>query len=290
MAITDGLIHHWTLDEASGTRSDSIGSADATVISGEPSVSLVKLGNGIELNESDGSLDTNTQILTAANTAMTMNVWCTVHDSLSQGFLVGGSGATFIAKTAAGNGNMIAFWFGASGTRSIGIPVSLNTLTMMTLTYNTTDGLKLFVNAAQVGTTQAAAGVLNAPADWGIGGDAAGTNIYDGKLDEISVWNRSISLAEIEEVYNNGVGIALASPVLTEIKTREVRDTILQNYPGMFVKVAGADQFELMDRRTEEESGSPKPSSIDIQGRGILSYRQVRPYLDASATVLAETP
>src|SRR5262245_62023817 len=56
MALTDNIVAYWTLDEASGTRNDSVGSNHLTDVNSTPS-GTGKINNGADFNGSNQHLD-----------------------------------------------------------------------------------------------------------------------------------------------------------------------------------------------------------------------------------------
>lgn len=42
--------------------------------------------------------------------------------------------------------------------------------------------------------------------------DVGPTFLYNGFLDEVSIWNRALSSQEISNLYNNGAGMSIVTP------------------------------------------------------------------------------
>ena len=61
--------------------------------------------------------------------------------------------------------------------------------------------------ASSYTSTTSLAGAVDAPVDFQIGMRDHPGNVINGKLDEISVWNRTLSLDEVIQLYNGGAGL-----------------------------------------------------------------------------------
>jgi len=99
---------------------------------------------------------------------------------------------------------------------SSGQEFQINTWTMITLVSNDTS-LILYINGTQIhqgrnGTAANGAGYLN------IGHRTGQNDDLNGSIDEIGVWNRTLSASEVSDLWNDGTGIfysALATATIT---------------------------------------------------------------------------
>jgi hypothetical protein len=89
---------------------------------------------------------------------------------------------------------------GLNGTAAI----ALNTWTHVALTY---DGatLRMFVNGVQVSTHAQTGSVIVAPGALRIGGDSVWGEYFKGLIDEVRVYNRALSAAEIQTDKNTPI-------------------------------------------------------------------------------------
>jgi len=74
------------------------------------------------------------------------------------------------------------------------------------VTTNQSGTLTFYINGSVEGTLPATLPYLNPFVSLGAAQD--GTELYNGQLDEIGVWNRALSPTEVSELYNGGMGIA----------------------------------------------------------------------------------
>ena len=72
------------------------------------------------------------------------------------------------------------------------------------------DGVKLYLNGSEVDSATASSGTLYTRGTDGfeIGRDPHNSRYFDGIVDEIGIWNRSLSSTEVEDLYNSGSGLA----------------------------------------------------------------------------------
>jgi hypothetical protein len=75
-------------------------------------------------------------------------------------------------------------------------------------------GISLYRNAVSMSTTNSSAGAYTAMRDSGDNvqmAQLAGLDNAEGRMDEVSVWDKALSQSEIEEVYNSGAPTNLAN-------------------------------------------------------------------------------
>ena len=83
--------------------------------------------------------------------------------------------------------------------------LSLNTWTHLAATY---DGsvLRLYVNGAQVSTRTIGGNILTSTSPLRIGGDSSGSEYFNGLIDEVRIYNRPLTAAEIQTDMNTAIG------------------------------------------------------------------------------------
>ncbi len=85
---------------------------------------------------------------------------------------------------------------------------------MVALTRNDTNGCFWFDNSL-VGCDEPSGENVTGATNFNHFGENAGTGGYSGMLDEWSIWNRSLSLTEVGNLWNNGIGIQPATVIVT---------------------------------------------------------------------------
>ncbi|MCX6354140.1 MAG: LamG domain-containing protein, partial [Candidatus Aureabacteria bacterium] len=105
------------------------------------------------------------------------------------------------------------FYFHGSTPIEITGPDVLSTDTWhhIAVTWDSTNAY-MYVNGVQKGTDAHTFSLLVGPGTTYIGKQISG-NYFNGKIDELGVWNRSLSSTEITQLYSSGSGLAIyASP------------------------------------------------------------------------------
>ncbi|HEC39514.1 hypothetical protein LCGC14_0538350 [marine sediment metagenome] len=117
----------------------------------------------------------------------------------------------------------VAFNAHNAGSTSIQITSDAGALTngewtMITAVLDGTD-MRLYINGSLSGTPAAITDLLDtAEQPFYMGSNAGTGQFYDGIIDEVSIWNRSLSPAEVTQLYNNGLAIQVTFnfvPVVT---------------------------------------------------------------------------
>lgn len=209
MAIIDGLQSYWKLDEASGDAIDAHGSNDLTNTN-------VTYGETGKINDCYGYDGDDTSIGDAIGDIDNISWSCwaqTTNNELQQVVtadsndvatvrIVGPSWESYLPSFVVYIG---ASWYAVSGNAQL----STNTWYHLVGTYDG-ETVKMYIN----GTLQTDQNT-DPSADCNVLGNAhlgvhANTWSHDlqGLLDEVGVWNRALTQAEVTELYNSGNGLA----------------------------------------------------------------------------------
>lgn len=225
-AITDNLVSHWTLDETTGNAADSVG-ANTLTAQGSPGTAAGKVSNARDF-ESTGNLTW----MEAADAAslditgdLTLTFWAKPESAAQIRYIVtkatsstnqrsyraflnttprfafecstdGTSGAvTSVVSTTSTVADGSTWYFVACRHRNgVQISVSVNAGTPQTAAYT---------GSIFSGSSVFRVGDLGNTAIW-----TPGLLPYDGLVDEVSLWSRELSDAEITTLYNSGNGLA----------------------------------------------------------------------------------
>ncbi len=214
-----GLVAHWKLDEASGTTAlNSAGAANGTLVNMDDSDWVFgKLGRALDF---DGADDVVTSGLTGPN-VVTVSAWINPRGwGESQMGRIAQSQTTFwifylFGNPGGVNPNSLAFWSGW-GTRegswsSPSASIELNQWQHVAVTYDGTavnNDPKMYINSALQGLTEYAnpEGAREAAGSVYLGNNSLGTRTFDGKIDDVRIYNRVLAYNEIVQLYNNGMG------------------------------------------------------------------------------------
>jgi hypothetical protein len=219
--ISSGLVAYWKLDSNSLDSTSNAHNGTNTAIT----YATGKIGNGASFNGTTSKIivpDANDLSFTDGTndkpfsislwmkrpSATTYNILISkgTHDNVSNGewslFFLEGSLYLFLYDKAAAK-KLVRY-----------IPsTEVNTLIHLGATYDglkDTTGIKMYKNGALISSTNASSlpytGMSNKVANVVIGNDTAGSYPFSGIQDEIGLWNRVLTDAEMTELYNGGVG------------------------------------------------------------------------------------
>ena len=193
------LIAYWNFDEASGnTVSDSAGSYVGTA----QGTSIVpgKQGNARSFNGTDSVIIQSTFGLPSQTGTISLWVnprsWSGSTDILGAG--VGGSDFRFFNSN--GSGALYGFYINGEyrvNTNTTGIP-PIDTWTHLTLTWGS-NGTKLYLNGVLKGTNT---NTVPAYSQKGLSIGKFTSGGFNGTLDEVKVYNRTLSDSEVVNLYN----------------------------------------------------------------------------------------
>jgi len=208
MSLKTGLQHYWKMDEASGTRVDSIGTADLDDY-GTTGYREGKLGNAIASTDSSDGLYTSDAV-TFDGGDFTVSLWMywdAVAGDSSPPYIVidKTDNFRFALTTNANTGNV---WWGADDSGS-SITVETGGWHHVVLWYDHSESTGYHVvddgsaTSTNTGSYATNANVIRAGGT-GVAGRMCGA------LDEVGIWNRILSSDERTQLYNGGNGLKLA--------------------------------------------------------------------------------
>lgn len=216
MALRDNLVSWWELNETSGTRVDAHGSYDLTDNNTVGSVTGIQ-GNGADFNNASTEyLSSATTFGTAIGSSVTtfsISFWFNadiVNDNdgvINIGNFAGSQGE-FNVHLGAGSQMQTVF---NGGVRSSGFThADLVNWHHYAMSYNGTDFTVWLDNVKKI-TAEAYTDTLNFTGlKMILGGYYDSRFMYNGQLDEVGVWNKALSDAEVTELYNSGSGLSYA--------------------------------------------------------------------------------
>jgi hypothetical protein len=215
--LSDGLVGYWELDENTGTTaSDSSGAAKtATITAGAGGWTTGQFGSGYEFDSADTEIQSN--INYSMPEQITVSGWFypqTLGESSAGSlFFIASDGDTFALKLRVQGNNMIRYlvnW--TSGLVSGGTPddsVTLNQWQHIALTYdgsNPSNRAKIYINGVSQSITDyevdPSGNTVTTEYPWVIGGVADQSFTFDGYIDEVRVYSRALSGAEVRDLYN----------------------------------------------------------------------------------------
>lgn len=207
MALIDNILHYYKFDSDAD---DSVGSNNGTV-NGASNVSA-KINNGYSFDGNNDTIITSDTSFGNGLANFSINVWFKTSVDNTSMFLCGKNNGTDNAyQIMAHSGGNMLFIHGTTVTQyptavsTDFTPYADNNWHMATFTYNGST-LKAYVDNVEIGTPVSLTGVGRTYTKaWTIG-TSGSANYWNGLLDEVGFWNRALTTAEINRLYNNGLG------------------------------------------------------------------------------------
>jgi hypothetical protein len=207
-APTAGLVAAYGFNENTGTTTaDASGNNLTATISGATWTAAGKNGNAlsfdgvndmVSVNDNAG-LDVNTVTLMAWVRPTTLTNWRTV-------LLKETTGGLAYALYANDDASRPSAWVNLNGDRDASgtAPLDINTWTHLAMTYDST-AIRLYVNGVLVRTSNFTGTVATSNQPLRIGGNTIWTEFFAGQIDDVRVYNRALSLAELQLAMNTPV-------------------------------------------------------------------------------------
>jgi hypothetical protein len=208
---TAGLVNWWKMDENTGTTAaDSSGSITGSFAAGTPTWAVGQINSCLDFS-SGGFVQLNANTgLGGVVTPFTVSVW--VNRGTSGGDIIydygdSGGGIDFVLS----GGSPQVYLQGTSSDlqRFAGVSIALGTWTHITVTYDggfpTATSVQIYTNAvvapsyshSQNGVGD---GGANTDTHRGIGNNRSTAN-FDGKIDDVRIWNRVLTAGEITNMF-----------------------------------------------------------------------------------------
>jgi len=210
--VTNGLVGSWTFDEGSGTTAaDSSGNGNNGILIGSPTWTTGKYGYALTFDGANYVDCGNAASLHVQS--YTLSAWIkpsALNDSEHRIISNGGYGNTdgAVDFVIASNGKLVVLnqngyqdecWSQSGSLFAVG------TWSHVAATYNATNGdVKLYVNGVAVSTTVNTLRVPNPNPSYNLHIGVMGGPLvmyFKGSIDEVRVYNRALTPAEISQVY-----------------------------------------------------------------------------------------
>ncbi len=221
MALTDSLVSHWAMNEASGNALDSFGSNTLTETSGTIDSAVGKVGNcrDFEAGDTEYFELADNASLSTGDIDFTFACWINFE-----------SIATFpvIFSKSVNSGNQreymlfcdtgvnrLIFRVSSNGTATtdrqattLGAPTTATWYFVVCWHDSVNNTLNIQVNNGTADSTSYSSGVFDSTAPFQIGAQSSVGIYFDGLIDEVSFWKRVLTAPERTTLYNSGAGLA----------------------------------------------------------------------------------
>jgi hypothetical protein len=150
------------------------------------------------------------------------------------------------ALYASDNGNHAAGFLYAGGSRNATSPstLPLNTWTHLAATYDRTT-LRLYVNGTQVATRASTSAISSSTGALRLGGNGVWGEFLEGRLDEVRVYSRALSAAEVASDMTTPVGAPVTTATPSSLGFNDAVDA--DPMPPKTIDVGGTQAFTVAD-------------------------------------------
>jgi hypothetical protein len=283
-SLADALNAYWKMDESGVNATDAISNLFGNATAGISNVAG-KIGSGREFTGSSGTISVADNSMLDITGRITINAWITADSIVDWD--------TVVMK--AGDNNWddgYGIYYRASAGGLCGYVGDYNdkvctefspTSTYKMVTFSRSDtNFKIYIDGALKKSVSSTNGATtnNGPLLIGKAPDPDGATTWDGKIDELGIWDRALSDAEVASLYNNGAGNTyLGNPNAGE-NLLDYRYTNCTKVSGSGMLITGFCQYAM----TPDYSGTSYINSGTYETR-LFADNTYSPTMAASNTV-----
>lgn len=211
------LTAYYKLDEASGAVIDSIDSNNGVNHGATPNVAGI-INTAYYFNGSNKNNITFSSVSNKLNSNFSISVWVKENASSYMIWYINGTpDSTMLVNT----GGTIFFYINGNNYVQTNVNLEDNNWHNLVVTYNiVTHGMKIYADGVSNPGFSGYTGGLQATANsyFTLGANPHDLNQwFNGTMDEVGVWNRTLTGAEVTNLYNNGNGEPLTANSLTNV-------------------------------------------------------------------------
>jgi len=212
LAVPRGLVSYWSFDDAgASTTTDSVGGNTGTVTGATATTSVKGIANqAYSFNGSSNYINVGTSS-TLFPDAFTFSAW------INRGTLSGGDGYYQIVGRDSGGsayavllikstGKLAPYIYGNASINYDGTgtyTLSTSTWYHVVMTYDSTNGLKAYVNGNLDGSVAANGNPVNVSNATTIGYSILYGRYFNGSIDSVRVYRRALTADEVTTIYNS---------------------------------------------------------------------------------------
>ena len=217
--LWDNLKAYYTADNTANDSKGLYNTYNGTIMNGA-TYSTGKIGSAFSFDGVNDYMSTTETLTIDLNSPHTYSCWVNPSSGYSTKFFMSFS-SMYGPSIGHVNGGYLTFFSGAvNGQVSSGKVLPLNTWSHVTVvfkgqTYGTGNVL-FYVNGNLFSTVSLTFGGAVSAVPLYIGSNAGGSaQFFNGMLDELGIWGRELTAAEVAELYNGGAGKQYVAPAVT---------------------------------------------------------------------------
>lgn len=219
-----GLVAAWSFDTVNnGQAPDVTGKGNVALVSGAAWTSAGKFGGAMTFDGVNDMLTVNDSASLDLTGGMTLEAWVYPINSLDSWRCImtkemAGGAVYYIVANTSYNTPAMGVYVGSEKVLTGGAKLSLNTWTHLAATY---DGVtqRLYVNGKLVSSRAQSGPILTSSGALRIGASSIYGEYFTGRIDEVRVYNRALSMAEIVTDMGKILGATAPSPTPTPAPT-----------------------------------------------------------------------
>jgi hypothetical protein len=199
--VPSGLVASYGFDEGTGTQAkDSTGHGHTGTLAGATWTAGGRHGGSLNFNGTSGYVNVPDSSAFRLTNAVTLEAWVrpTASGGWRDAILKQASGGLSYALYSEDNDGRPGGWIHSSTDQSVeptsGLP--LNTWTHIATTYDGTT-LRFYVNGVLKASKKIAAPIGTGDGPLQIGGNTVWGEFFKGQIDDVRIWNRSLSATEV---------------------------------------------------------------------------------------------
>jgi chitodextrinase len=210
-----GLVAAYSLDQSGSTVADASGNGNAGTVSGATWTAGGRYGGAYSFNGTSSYIDVPDSPSLDLTTGMTLEAWVDPAAASSWRNVLMKEQPGMLVYSLYANGVTAAphaeVYLAAGADAAADGPTAVPTGTWTHLA-ETYDGslLSLYVNGQLAASTPASGSLLTSTGDLRIGGDSVWGEWFSGLIDEVRIYNRALSPAEIQSDMSTGIGAPLS--------------------------------------------------------------------------------
>ena len=199
-ALSDDIVSYYKLDGTTGPVVDELGTNDGTNVGATRGVTG-KINKSFDFDGSNDYIDLNNASLFSGGN-VSAGLWFYADTTSGDHTLLRKRDNEFLIRVQS---NLIEFQVGAGNVVSSSSPVSTGQWYYVVGVVEDGD-LKLYLNGVLNNSLSTSASVGINSDFLRIGKNGEFSSFFDGKIDEVGIWNRSLISSEVSDLYNAGVG------------------------------------------------------------------------------------
>jgi hypothetical protein len=204
--LKSGLVGHWTFDGkdmSGGVARDISGqgnNGNLTNIATSTFYTAGKIGQGVKFDGVDDKVTTLSDSVGTSPTTISMWLYPRSYGQGGVGALITNGVARYFINSGSGT-----YRFRGDGATTAEVAISpFNQWVHLVMTRDVAGVTNFYKDGVQVGSANQNSGTPTAGGAVVIGNNAATSNTFDGSLDDVRIYNRVLSTAEILQLYNAG--------------------------------------------------------------------------------------